>query len=96
MIMEHVANVVIISVICGAAVMGGVIGNIMGWRSGRKIGRIEGHAEYVRKLKFERREEMPLINPTDQPHSRRPKGRARVTEAHMSQPRRSWMERGDS
>ena len=89
-------EIVLIAVVVGAAVVGGLVGNVMGWRSGRKIGQREGFQKYVRQLRFDRREEMPLINPTDQPHSRSPRGHARVTEAHMSQPRRAWMERGDS
>ena len=91
--MEVVGNVVLIVVVCGAAVVGGLIGNIMGWRSGRKLGQREGFIKYTRQLRFERRPyepDLPLIDPTDQPHSRRPRGRARVTDAHMSQPRADW------
>jgi hypothetical protein len=64
-----------------------------GYRRGRRDGREEGHDEYVRKLKFERRERVEaLVEPTDQPHSRKPRGRARVSDAHMSQIRASWSE----
>lgn len=72
-----------------AIVIAGMIGNIIGWRSGRKLGQREGFQKYLRQLRFERRDETILI-PTDQPHSRRPKGRARVSDAHFSQVRRYW------
>ena len=66
-----------------------VVFDTWGWRRGRKLGQREGFQKYVRQLKFERRDETILV-PTDQPHSRRPKGRARVSDAHFSQLRRSW------
>lgn len=59
------------------------------WASGHKRGVKDGFRLYVSRLKFERREET-LLEPSDQPHSARPRGRARVTEAHMSQSRRYW------
>lgn len=61
----------------------------LSWAAGHKRGMKDGFAWYVSKLRFDRREEA-LIDPTDQPHSARPRGRARVTEAHMSQSRRYW------
>lgn len=86
---QVVENIVVIVVFLGTGVMGGLVGNILGWRSGRKIGQREGFQKYLRQLRFERRDETILI-PTDQPHSRRPKGQARVTTAHVSQVRRNW------
>lgn len=59
------------------------------WAMGHKRGMRDGFAMYVRKLRFERRDEAVLL-PTDQPHARRPKGHARVSTAHMSQVRRHW------
>jgi len=89
--MDAIETVVVTVVFLAGCTMSGLIGNIMGWRSGRKLGRREGFDKYTRLLRFERREQA-LIVATDQPHSRRPKGRARVTDAHFSQVRRHWTE----
>lgn len=67
----------------------GFVAETVGWRKGRKLGQREGFQKYLRQLRFEKRDHT-LIIPTDQPHSRNPKGRARQSDAHFSQPRRSW------
>lgn len=70
-------------------VLGGFVMENVGWRNGRKLGQREGFQKYAKQLRFERREQA-LIEPTGQPHARSPKGKARVSEAHFSQPRRNW------
>lgn len=87
--MDITEGIVLWTIMVAGCLLSGLIGNMMGWRSGRKIGQREGFQKYARQLRFERRDETILI-PTDQPHSRRPKGHARVTEAHVSQVRRHW------
>lgn len=86
--------IVITTVVAGWTALVWSFGWARGHRKGMDEGVKLGFAKYTRLLKFERREEMPLVNPTDQPHARRPKGRARVTDAHMSQVRRHWLEPG--
>lgn len=87
--MEIAEGMVLWTVMLAACAVSGLVGNMMGWRSGRKIGQREGFQKYLRQLRFERRDETILI-PTDQPHSRHPKGHARVSTAHVSQVRRHW------
>lgn len=87
--MEIAENILLFVIFGAGCAVSGLVGNILGWRSGRRIGQREGFQKYLRQLRFERRDETVLI-PTDQPHSRRPKGRARVSDAHVSQVRRSW------
>lgn len=55
----------------------------VGWYFGER----HENKRFHRELEFVRR---APINPTDQPHARKPGGRSRVTEAHMSQPRADW------
>lgn len=74
--------------VCSIALVA-VLFDTWGWRRGRKLGQREGFQKYAKQLRFERRDHT-LIIPTGQPHSRNPKGRARVSEAHFSQPRRNW------
>lgn len=62
---------------------------LIGLAQGHRAGVRGGFTKYANQLRFERRN-IVSIAPTDQPHSRRPKGRARVTDAHMSQVRRYW------
>jgi hypothetical protein len=64
----------------------------IGYGYGKDRGEALAFGRFLDTLKFERRpdEGWPMIEPTDQPHSRRPKGRARVTDAHVSQPRANW------
>jgi hypothetical protein len=70
------------------AVIAYFIGRGFGLRRGIK----KGFDVYAKSLRFERRN-MTMIAPTDQPHSRNPRGkRARVTEAHISQVRTHWNE----
>jgi len=64
----------------------------IGYGYGKDRGEALAWGRFLDQLRFERRpdEDLPLIEPTDQPHSRRPRGRARVSEAHMSQVRANW------
>jgi hypothetical protein len=64
----------------------------IGYGYGKDRGEALAFGRFLDTLKFERREQegWPMIDPTDQPHSRRPRGRARVTDAHFSQVRADW------
>lgn len=80
--------VIALTWLCSLALVA-VLFDTWGWRRGRKLGQREGFQKYLSQLRFEKRDHT-LIIPTDQPHSRRPKGRARQSDAHFSQPRRTW------
>lgn len=90
--MEAAGVIVMLVVLLAGCSVSALVANILGFRAGRRIGQREGFQKYLRQLRFEPREEYIPIEPTDQPHARNPKGRARVSEAHMSQPRRVWTE----
>ena len=73
------------------AIASAIISLAAGFWVGRKAGIAEGFRRQAKRIRFEKRERV-AIDPTDQPHSAKPRGRSRVSDAHVSQVRRHWNE----